>query len=33
MSTHRIQFHDKMFFLELSDEFHRDSEMSLNHPR
>ena len=35
MSTHNIQFHDKkislnIFFLELSEEFRKDSKTSLN---
>ena len=43
MSTHNIHFHDKIEnflqislnirFLELSEEFPRDSKMSSNHPR
>ena len=39
MSTHNIQFHDKLrkilkiFVFELSEEFLRDSKTSSNHPR
>ena len=38
MSSHNIQFHDKIFcsinicFLELSEEFREDSKTSLNQP-
>ena len=41
MSTHNRKFHDKikkkkspkMCFLEIMEEFHRDSKISFSHPR